>query len=358
MEKQEILRKFLERGLQLDYQALDYFFKNQNKIDIFFQKISLEEKPTILSNEYILSILEEGEEDIEIIKKPEKTKTTLSIDDITKIVNKRYSFLKKILSSRLDLINPISLNKINPKLKHFSSIIMVKEKFDDERAILGEDETGEHKFFFENVKEFNQILLDDTVGVVCETSGRTVIKSVMWPDIQMKRNINKTSNEVNIAIIAHNFDATLAEKIQEKRSDLKYIIFVSDDGTITYSNKNKATINLPCMVKIQKAIAILFSDSKILAKYHEFKNNQQIFLISLLKRRCINPTFSFANESFENDPYLIDVVPDIFVVFGTESNNNNNYKGTTILTLSGFDIDQKFWTVNLKTRECINLRVE
>jgi DNA polymerase II small subunit/DNA polymerase delta subunit B len=355
MEKAEILRKFLEKGLQLDYESLDFFSRNTNQINNFFDKIPPNEKPTIISLNYIHDLLKDQNEEIEMLKSSKTSKNTLTVDEMMKILNNRYTFLKKILSSRLDLINPISLNKITPKTRHFSTIIMVKEKIKEEKAIIVEDETGEKKFFFENEDDFNQILLDDIIGVVCDLNERIKVKTVIWPDIQMKRAINKTAVDINVAIISNKYDEKLKENILKTRTEINHMIFVDNEGEITYSNKTETNALSPSTLKMEKNIIFLVTGSNFLIKYPEFSNNEDSFLISLLKRRNIDPTFELKDGFFETDPYLIETIPDIFVVAGTKKNLSANYKGTTIITVSNFEENKKFWIINLKSRETINV---
>jgi len=357
MEKTEILKKFLEKGLQLDYESLDYFSKNQEKINPFFQRILNSEKPATLSLNFILSLLKPYDENVEILKTSHLTKNTLSVDDITKILNNRYSFLKKILSSRLDLINPISLNKITPKVKYFSAIVMVKEKINEENAIIVEDETVESKLYIDKEEDYKQILPDDVIGVVCEGGEKIKVKTIMWPDLQMKRTVSKTKEDINVGLVSKEFDKNLAESIL-KQKNVKHLLFIGSDGKITYSNDTQFEFNSPSTIRIEKAIVILLSNSELLKKYSEFNIDENTFLISVLKRRNLDPTFQLNKGFFEADPYLVDIVPDIFVVSGTKNSSSNNYKGTTIITLSDFAQDRKFWIINLKTRETINASLD
>ena len=357
MEKAEILKKFLEKGMQLDYESLEYFSKNQEKINPFFQRILNGEKPTTLSLNFVLSLLDLREEGIEILKIPKSEKKVHSVDDLTKLLHDRYSFLKKILSSRFDLINPISLNKITPKTKHFSAIIMVKEKLDDEKAIIAEDETSEYKMFIDKEEDFKQILPDDVIGVVCGGEDRIKVRNIMWPDLQMKRTVNRTKQDVSVALISGKFDESQAEEIL-KRGNVKHLFYIGENGRITYCNGVQTDLESPATIRIEKDITFLLSCSGFMKKYSDFVKDENGFLVSLLKRRSLNPTFQIENEMFDNDPYLIDTVPDIFVVSGTKNNSSNNYKGTTIITLSDLTQDKKFWIINLKSRETINASLE
>lgn len=354
MEKPEILRKFLEKGFQLDFESLDFFSKNPTRINEFFDKLPIGEKPTIISLNVINEILKDQNNKIEVIKSLTFIKNTMSIDEITKIMNNRYQVLKKILSSRLDLINPISLNKITPKTKRFSTIVMVKEKMEEERAIVVEDETDQKIFFFENKDDFNQICLDDVIGIVCNFNEKLRIKTVTWPDIQMKRFVNKTISDVNIAIILSKFSEDLKEQILKTRAEINYIIFIENNEKITLSNTVKINTTSPTTMKIEQ-IVFLITNNDFWAKYHQFLDDEQSFIISFLRRRNLDPTFNFKNGLFEADPFLIEIIPDVFIVSGAKNPITTNYKGTTVLGLQKFENTKKFTVINLKSRETINV---
>jgi len=358
MEKSAILRRFLEKGLQLDYESLDFFSKNQKEIETFLGKILQGEKPAIVSLSYVHDTLRDQNEDIKVLKFPQKTKSTLSIEESTKILNDRYTFIKKILGSRLDLINPISLNKITAKTKHFSTIVMAMEKVGDERAIVAEDETGERKFFFENAEDYDQIVLDDVIGVVCRLDERPRIESVIWPDIQMKRSINRTPTDVSVAVVAGRFDEKVAEGIANKRKEVNHVIFVDENGEIECTNETKTDTLSPATLEVEKKIIFLVSGSGILKKYGQISDDEEGLLTSMLKRRNIDPTFELENFVFEQDPYLIETIPDVFVVAGTKKNISANYKGTTIIGAQNFEKSKSFWIINLKSRETINASLE
>ena len=357
MEKQEILGKFLENGLQLDYESLEYFFNHQDRIRLFFDVVQQEERPKILTKDYLSSVLDAQGGLVEVVKSYSPGKRTLSVDEVTRILHERYSYLKKILSSRLDLINPISINKINPKIHSFSSVIMVKEKFDDDNSILAEDDTGEEKFFFENREDYEQILPDDTVGIVCENSGKLVIKSVMWPDFQLNRSINKTETDTNIVAISAGFSAELMDKIKRKRLNEDVMIFVEKGGNITIIDKINTKLRSPSVIKVKNSVIVSISESSTLTKYEGFEKDPEKFLTSLLRRRNLSPTFSYEGGYSDKDPYLIDTLPDVMIFSGLKMNFSTNYKGTLVIGVEDFELENKIWVINLKTRETINLPV-
>jgi hypothetical protein len=343
MEKVEVLKKFLNKGLQLDFESLEFFSKSPDEIEQFFQKISTENRPTTVTMSFINEVVNKHGEGLRILKTPKQVKNTLSVDDISQILNKRYNFLKKILSARIDLVNLISINKITPKVKRFSAIILIKEKFDDEKAVFGEDDTGEYKFFLKHDYDFEQILQDDVIGIICENDERVKVEKIIWPDIPMKREINKTKEDFFVSI--SNYKETVNEPAED-RNEIKQKILL-EGGHIKISSD---TFDFPLTAEINQGVVFLFMDSCFLKKYSEFEKDELIFIISLLKRRNLDPTFQFNQAIFVNDPFIVDTIPDIFVIFGSMKSTNTNYKGTTIITIPHLETEKAAWMVNLKTR--------
>ena len=346
MEKANILRGFLEKGLQLDFESLEFFYNNPNKIDVFFEKISTESKPTTVTMDFINKTIKEENENLgfRILKTPKQLKNILNVDDISRVLNARYIFLQKILKSRIDLVNLISINRITPKAKRFSAIIIIKEKIDDEKAILGEDDTGEYKFFFMHGQDYEQLLPDDVVGVVCENAETAKVEKIIWPDLSMKREINKTREDLFVVISNHQEDA------QDNDHDASKQKILLEKGHIKIGPN---LLDFPSTIEVSGGIIILLMDSCFLRKYSNFEKDEPAFIVSLLRRRNLDPTFQFNQAIFSNDPFIIEHAPDIFVVFGSAEASSSNYKGTTILTIPHSDTEKTSWIINLKTREVI-----
>jgi len=385
MEKPEILKKFLDNGLQLDFESLDFFFHNPKQVDIFLQKIPSIGKPPTVTIGFINEVLRNAKGEVEIIKVPKKTKTSVGIEDLAAFVNNRYAFMRKILKERAGLVNLISINKVAPKVKHFSSIIIVKEKFEKENSIIGEDETGECEFLFKKQEDFEQLMCDDIVGIVCENSGsgegRIKVERIIWPDLPLKREVVKINEDLMLVVTnstylsdssnlnnPNNMNSNLSSdqnnRQNNQQSNLTTPVTMSgvehNRITITAEDQkgkvNSTLFDLPATIMIRNSIVILISDSSNFKKYQQFENDAQNFLVSLLRRRSLHPTIEPDHAGFSNDPFLIDTVPDIFIVFGTKNSGSINYKGTTIVTLSDPKVEMErkekaAWVINLKTRE-------
>lgn len=378
MDKPEIVKLFLGKGHQIDEKGLEYIFYNQEKIGLLLNLLEIKQtKEPIITFETIKQFLEKPLPKIEIVKKKSELKKTLLVENYVNHFNKKYEKIKKILESRLDLVNPISIGKISNKTKKFSIIVFVKEKFEDNRSILAEDSTGETVLFFkEKAKgEFNNLLLDDLIGLVCERINNEIyIERTVWPDIPLKREINKTKDEIYCLFLSgldvddEKFKKESYKKFLEWIEKANYenlLIFSFSENGIAIMNKNdivlggEAELNkmpLPLALKIGNQISILLANDRFLLDYKKTLNTaSENTLLSLLKRRDLDPSLLHGKQLYEDDPYSIDTVPDIFVsdVFGEIS--STNYKSTSLLSTGSFLSTPFFWLVNLKNREVIKL---
>lgn len=392
MEKEGIIKKFLENGYQLDKESLNFFYQNQEKIREFFEKIKgVKEVPIIISLNFLEKIgFGKKKFDIVVLKQPKEEEKTFTVNNLIDIFAQRYENFKKILANRLDLVNLISINKITARTKKFSLIAIVREKDEEEKSLLLEDTTGEIKCFFEGSgKNFNTLVEDEVIGVVCESrEGRVFIKKIFFPDIPLKRKINKASNEAYCIFISgldldkKNFKKEKYEKFLnwiKKMKDKKLYIIVlggvskdkkqlddffaslplksfklflksSTDPETKFSN---LTVIDPCFLKIE-GLNFLICNRELLSYYQKIwpELKPVEILLNLLKKRHLNPFFE--KRTSEN-AFFIDIIPDVFVAGGFAEGSSLNYKGTTIIAVNSFFETPIVWMLNLMTREVIKI---
>jgi DNA polymerase II small subunit/DNA polymerase delta subunit B len=390
MEKQGILKEFLNKGYQLDTEALDFFHKNQNEINNFLNKnIQL---PSIIDLGFIFNFLKN--QPIKINKKPTEIPSKISIDGFTQLLNKRYESIKKFLEERLELVNLISINKISSISKILSLIVMVKEKDESARSLTVEDQTGETILYLNKIdsESFKKIVLDEVIGIVCEKNERIEATSIVWPDIPLKKDLIKTEKDVFCLFISdmhlddqsfneqayENFIRWLDEVNYEKmyifvlgnisqnskqvedflKKMLKYTtIYVKSNSEKTQEFEGM-TLEDNSNITIENGINLLLSTGETTSKYKHLWPDQlpEQIMLNLLKKRHLNPTIENIQESilFENQ-FIIDTVPDIFVSGSFHKPGLLNYKGTTILSNSNFVTEPMLWLVNLRTRETLKL---
>jgi DNA polymerase II small subunit/DNA polymerase delta subunit B len=388
MDKEKIIKTFLEKGYQLDSKSLDFFLNNYEKINIFFEKTKDATVPATIDLNFVKSLIEQ-KQDVEVLKKFEfdAAGKTFMVEDITKYFAGRYENLRKYFAGRLELVNLISINKMTAKTKTFSLIVMVKEKAD--KSLLAEDSTGETMVRAEN-EMLDQIVADEVIGIVCEREGDIVVaKKIIFPDIPLRRDIIRTEKDVCIFFISNMFLDQIdnSKKILDRISSIsrdKLYVFVlgnvsskKEDITTFFDSLPKdaykiflkgdtdpdmevGDTSLSCqaaLVKIENSAVVLICNGKIFSEYKKIWKDQtsENVMLSLLKKRHLNPTFDFSKKISDEDTHIIDTVPDIFVSSNFGNPGIINYKGTTIVANGSFVLEPIYWLINLKTRETIKM---
>ena len=387
MKKEQIVDIFLKKGMSIDSKGLDYFYEKPEQIDIFLEKVKeLKETPATVGVELIKNILVKFPIEIEEIKTQISAKKIISVDDVSRTLVERYEKIKKIFSTRLDLVNPVSINKINPKTKRFSLVVMVKEKDEKNKTLVVEDLTGEMTIDGGNI-DFDLILPDEVLGLVCEGNGEIKAVSLLWPDIPMKRDIPKTEEGIFCIFLSNlhleqdfdgktqkilkeiqqlNYKQLLVFLFSESSNDKKTLenfikklpsdsrVIIIQKSTESLGVENAICFSSPALLNIDKKIRILLCDGEMFSTYKNIwvsKKSEEIML-NLLKKRHLDPIFALEKALIE-DQLIIDTVPDIFVSGKFNSPGMMNYKGTTIISCGSFSTEPVYWIVNLGTRECI-----
>jgi len=386
MEKDEIVRIFLEKGSQLDKDSLDYFFQNQEAIETFLHKTDLK-MPTI-TKEIIEGIIKKPP--VEILKQKQKEKTNYKVTDVSDYISKRYEKLHSLIIPKLENQSLVSINKIHPNLQKFSLVVVVNTKNFSEQSIDVDDHTGQTKIFLKE-NDFGQIVEDEVIGIVCEQNSQRIFGNIIiFPDIPLKKEIAKSKEEAYCLFISdfhfghenflnHSYEKFL-EWFKKQSYEKLYICLLGDtftDGSdlkkiLMHKTKNSVVISLigdhdvktvadyvltnPATIKIENVTCLLFHGDFLKPYKNQFKNlAPEQLVLNFVKKRNINPTFDFNKQIFSEDPYSIDTVPDIIACGHLHKAGQLNYKGTTILTTGSFISDPIFWLVNLKTREIIKL---
>ncbi|MEM7818993.1 MAG: hypothetical protein QW403_02510 [Candidatus Aenigmatarchaeota archaeon] len=386
MERQEIIKEFLKNGFQLQPEALEYLLERKN-IKYYLEELKkLPNYPLIITTEILKEIESKIFYQIDILKTPKKEEKILSVSDYTNFLSLKYEEIRKLLTKHFDLVNLISINKISQRTRKFSLIVMVKEKNEEEKSLVVEDFTGEQAVYFENLEEdFKFILEDEILGLVCEKEGeRIFVKKIVLPDIPLKKEINKTTEEIFCLFVSdfHMDEKNFNKKSYEKFLDWvnnsyykKLYVFILGDisskledieklfnnlpknysytwlkGEIDPENKN-SFLN-PTSLKIEKSLNFLLLHPNFNFPFSFTNIQPNKILLNFLRKRQI-PTSS--KEIYTNNPFLIDLIPDIVASGHFHIPSILNYKGTTILTTGSFLTEPTFWLVNLKTRETIKI---
>lgn len=331
MDRKDILKRFLNAGIQLDKAALEYFVNNEEDINPFLEKINtINQKPKIVTLSTIEDVFSSLNFKITKLKCQEKNK--ISINDLTKSLIQKYRLIKTILEKRGSLKGLVSINKITPNTKEFSIIAMIVSV--DDGLITVEDLTGQLTLQL-NVKD--EILPDDVVGLLCEQkSGKFLVKEIIWPDIPLKREIKKLKKKVTCIFLGSeksNLNIELKNSViftfgKKRKLKSKNIIFLDPDYLLTVAEIDD--------------INIIILSKNLIEKYKKYWKEKEV-VVNLLKRRDMNPIQEI--QKFTKFCILTSV-PDI-VVFPSNRTTAMNYKGTTILSIS----DNSGYFIDLSTRE-------
>ena len=393
MEQQEIVKLFLNKGFQLDSPSLDFFSQDPNKITFFLEEIGKSAaKPSTITLDVVKSALR-GKTQIQVLKVFPQEQKKVTTEKAIQFFIDRYEKIKKILNGRLDLINLVSINKINSKSKKFSIIAMVKEKIPGTNSLVVEDMTGELVACFQekNLSLLDQTVLDEVIGLVCEAGGDgIVVSNIIWPDIPLKRDVTQAKEDVFCLFISDlhmdsekfnhesykkflswlnqvkydNFYIFVLGGVSSKISDMKDFfsklpekserIFLRGEDDPEFSDM--LNITDPSLIKIDN-ITLLLSHGGFLEKYSKIWPNLQPekIMLNLLKKRHIDPVFDSCTKIFDQDYFVLDTVPDIFASGHLHSPGILNYKSTTIISNGSFLTQPIFWIINLRTRETFKL---
>jgi DNA polymerase II small subunit/DNA polymerase delta subunit B len=386
MEKSDILKIFLEHGFQLDSYSLKFFLENKHEVEPFLTKIKkLDKPPHTITQDVIEKLLLKTTPPFTIIREFKQNKITITPQNYVTLFNKRYDTIKKFLANRLELINTISINKITTKTKKFSLIVLIRNIEREDKVVSVEDHTGSLEVHFSKNTDLGYLVEDEVVGLICErVEDRILVNSVIWPDVPVKKEVTKTQDDVyclfvsdfHLEKVKQDRYAKFLEWLNEQNLQKLYIFIlggISDDPNIVkkfleelpekptkiflddkYQQEGVYTINAPTILQIQNVMLFL-------AYREPFEKYQGIWhttpentILNLIKKRHLNPIFD-PEKTTKNDPYMLDVIPDIFVVGGLGKPGSLNYKGITIFSNGSFATEPVFWLVNLRTRENIKV---
>jgi len=388
MERKEIIKNFLEKGYQIDFASLEFFFKNQDKIDQFFGKIENKQPPSIITLNFLRSFFKKP--NIETLKTFDLENERNSVQQFVKYFTNRYEKLREFLLNNVNLTNLISINKITNQTKNFSLIGMVREKDEENKCITIEDTTGELIIYFDKVAEFfHEIVSDDVLGVVCDKNDKIIAKHIVWPEVSLRRSINTTKEDVYCLFISdfhfdeENFNKEAYEKFLKWVNNVKYdkfYIFVLGDVSpqkdiiVNFFDKlpnnsfkifvqgeidpdidvGDVTIRRPSLLKVEDNLMFLVCHGDELSKYKNIWKGcpPDKLMVNLLKKRQLDPLF---NKQIYKEDQILETVPDIFVSGHFHEPILLNYKGTTVLSTGSFTSRPIFWLTNLRARETIKV---
>jgi DNA polymerase II small subunit/DNA polymerase delta subunit B len=326
------LLKELKKKVLIEKKALEFLEKNFQLLPKVLEFVNVQKISFLTYQKLQEFFLTKPEIEIKFIKRLEK-KEKVSVLDYHSIRIKRYEYFQKILRSRIELVNLISINKITSKTKIFSLIGMINKINDD--SIVLEDLTGQIEVKLLK-KEF--LVEDEVIGVVCNKNDEIVVKKIIFPDLPFQKNIKKTEEPYFFHFLTQEFLETYENKFENWLKDYpnSWVFLLGNNDK--YYDFSK--LGNPAYFSFFDFV-ILLSSSEFLDKYGGAKEE---ILRNLLKKRHLNPKL---NKEL-NDFYLLDPIPDL-IVLKAERTSFFNYKGISLL-LCG---PESFLSFNTKSREIL-----
>ncbi|MEM4293890.1 MAG: DNA polymerase II small subunit, partial [Thermoplasmata archaeon] len=93
-------------------------------------------------------------------------------------------------------------------------------------------------------------------------------------------------------------------------------------------------------LKIEDVTLLLFH-GETLEKYSKiWELKPEEVMLNLLKKRHLDPTFE--PKFYEQDPFLVDIVPDIFVAGHVHTFDAETYRGTVMVNASTWQSQTEF----------------
>ena len=328
----ELLKK-LRKKVLIEKKALEFLEKNSQLLPKVLELINLQKIGFLTYQKLQNLFLTKPKIEIKFIKRLEK-KEKVSVLDYHSLRIKRYEYFQKVLRSRIELVNLISINKITPRTKVFSLIGMVS-KINDDSVVL-EDLTGQIEVKFIK-KEF--LVEDEVIGVVCNKKNEEIlVKKTIFPDLPFQKRLKKTKEPYFFHFLTQEFLEAYEKKFERWLEDHPNSwVFLLGNNEKYY---DFSKLGNPAYFSFLDFV-ILLSSSEFLEKYGGVKEE---ILKSLLKKRHLNPKM---NKEL-NDFYLLDPIPDL-IVLKAEETKFFNYKGVSLL-LCG---PESFLSFNTKSREIL-----
>jgi DNA polymerase II small subunit/DNA polymerase delta subunit B len=305
MEKQEIVKLFLENELQLTPTALEIIFQKQDAMDkiISFAK----DKNLLVVDENVLEKIltprtEVDQFEIKIVYPEELEEFTT--EGVLKLLKERFEFLSIIIQENHKLQNLTSLSKTKKLKKGEEATVigMIKDK--TTYTVLLEDFTS-HETIQMEAKVVERLFYDDVIGVkVRKEEEKLVGDKIFFPSLSFFRK----TNQLNKDVIVSNLEIKI------------------DGKSIPLEKKEIVKVYI-------EEFKLLMLDNSAIEKYRQKDEKPIDTLVSLIERRHLNPSFFISKRVYKKDLFLLDEVPDAIVVLNSNEFIYKAYKGINLFLL-------------------------
>ncbi len=201
-----------------------------------------------------------------------------TVDDFAKYFRSRYESIKKLLRNRREMFGVSSINmvkQIDSEIKIMGIVKKISVTKKGHKLIEIEDETGEMTGLVPNNSPLisETVLNDEVIGVVGRLSSKTGmmnIKSIVRPEIMMRKNNNRAEIPLSAAFVSdlHVGNKTFLSEAWEKlmkwlssdeASNIKYIVIPGDavDGIGVYPNQEDELLISDIFTQYEKLAELL-----------------------------------------------------------------------------------------------------
>ncbi len=362
MQKDEIVRRFLEKGKLLSPDALA-ILENTELINDAYDNAIVIEKPKTKKQSEAYRIIKN------LTEKPGEVRT----EDFMRFFISKYEKMKAIITERVQQ-DFVSLNKTDNFRSEIHVMGIVKEiKHQDKWIIELEDMTGTAPVVFD---EQPAVELDDVIAVKAVSAGRVLYgKKIIYPDIPLRQPATGSGTACFVSDLHLN---ETARSDQERffswfeGKNIPYLFIAGDIGDNNVLEamadkycKDKTIFAIPGNVDTDKDYPQLpekFSSKNIVSLSNPAMielNGIKILIvhegiIEMLKKRHLGKSKLILPEDF----LALEDVPDIMHCGHSHGPHVMNYKSVTLLNSGSLLGDFKPVVVDFATRnaEQINLK--
>lgn len=353
MNKAELVKTFLQKGAQIQPDALEALLNNPSLVQFLLERLEKTKLP-IVDGELIQELLKPS---FRVLRDIKIERRQCNLVEVVACLLHRYERLKQFLEPQLPAC--VSINKLSDS----SWIIgMVSEL--GEGWVKVEDPSGQV-----SVRCEAMLLPNTVVALKCKwVEENYEAVEVVWPDVPT-RPVKKAGNGwcAFISDLHLNERPEALEQVQEKLRALNpsYTFVLGDvsprrdeleqflnslPGRVFFLKGELDACDAPdaCWVEVE-GLKLLLMHGQHLEPYLKRGKVSQI-LLNLLRSRHLHPL-----HVGSSDPYLLEEVPDVLVTGHVHEATLTNYKGITLLSLGSALTQTKYWALNLGSREVVEL---
>ncbi|MCD4759747.1 metallophosphoesterase [archaeon] len=305
----EKIKSLMDKGYLLDPDVLDILDNNSLKL-ICAHINPLSE--TILTKGLISALkekycdIEEGRIDtnikdncsVKIVEDYEDDVKKVEVHDFVEHYKIRYNFLRKILQTRLELSDTISINRVFGKMERekvsLIGLVLSKDITKNNNILLEiEDPSGSIKVLItsnkeENYRKAQDVVLDEVIGIVGSMgNGIVFVNELFFPDVPLNNvKIKKSPVDESVAIIS---DLHLGSKNFLEDEFIKFINWLNGE-TGTFEQK-----------KVAKSVKYLFVVGDIIAGVGVYPGQEEELKIIDIKDQFkrVTELFGMVREDIE-----------------------------------------------------------